>query len=112
MARALLPACGCSGKKPRPAAAPHPEGLVGPREGRAVPYDEEWQKTSFGGMYIAPIDGFADGAYDLIFHFHAGKFASAEYRELAAPIGVVVRLDYGAGTGPYEDAFKDPARFQ
>ena len=42
----------------------------------------------------------------------AGKHAANEYRALAAPIGVVVRLDYGAGTGPYADAFKDPNRFQ
>ena len=63
-------------------------------------------------MYIAPLEGFPAGVYDLVVHFHAGKFATSEYRALAAPIGVVVRLDYGAGTAQYADAFKDPARFQ
>ena len=110
-ALALLPACGCSGKKPPPPEAPHPPPVASaaPHE---VTYEDEWQKTAFGGAYLAPKDGFPNGEVDLVFHFHAGKFADKEYREIAGPIGVVVRLDYGVGTQPYEDAFKDPNRFQ
>lgn len=115
LAPATLPACGCTGNKAPEPSAPRGAEAAGPGGGNEDPtvaYEDEWQKTSYGGAYLAPKRGFPEGEFDLIFHFHAGKWADKEFREIAGPAGVVVRLDYGVGTQPYEDAFKNPDRFQ
>ena len=77
----------------------------------AIPYDDEWRSTGFAGRYIAPKTLPDTDTFDVIFHFHAGRFAEKEYREHAGG-AVLVTLNYGAGTTPYSRAFADPARFQ
>ena len=110
-----------SHKTPPPAAAPLPPLPRGSESsaseelarlgGKPIPYDDEWRSTGFAGRYIAPKTLPDEDSFDLIFHFHAGKFAEKEYREYANG-AVLVSLGYGVGTQPYADAFANPERFQ
>jgi hypothetical protein len=78
---------------------------------KGIPYDDEWRSLGFkGGKYLAPKELPDPDSFDVIFHFHAGKFAQKEY--CAESNGaVLVSLNYGAGTEPYAKAFNDPKRF-
>lgn len=70
-----------------------------------------WRGLGFG-TYLAPRVEFLpdDGAVDILFHFHAGQMAEAEWRASGLR-AVVVSAAFGNGSGPYNAAFADPARF-
>jgi len=83
---------------------------MGPEMATARSDYDAWQPTDFGGWYIAPKKVHSD-SFDIIFHFHAGRAAAKEYRELGHG-AVVVALTYGAGSKAYADALAEPAHFQ
>lgn len=65
-----------------------------------------------GCAYLAPIDGTVDaeGAVDVVFHFHAGQMSDRALRSSGLR-AVVVSCGWGVGTAPYAEAFADPNRF-
>jgi hypothetical protein len=70
-----------------------------------------WRGTSFGS-YLAPKSLVVsdDGGIDFIFHFHAAQMADKEWRGSHAN-AVIVSATFGIGSGAYENAFTNPAKF-
>jgi len=71
-----------------------------------------YQGTSFGA-YLTPKGDFidADGGVDLIFHFNAAILAEKSWRRSDANAVIVSQAFSTYGTGAYEDACSDQARF-
>lgn len=65
------------------------------------------------GQMIAPKKGglTKDGRFDLVVHFHGHEPARKEFVKTARG-QVLVGIDLGIGSGAYERAFEDPARFR
>ena len=90
------------GGGPEPMPAPEP-----------VEFGAGW--TGFGVAscsYRAPTSEYiaADGAIDVVWHFHAGQMATADMKTSNLR-GVFVSCGYGIGTGGYSSNFDDPQRF-
>jgi hypothetical protein len=77
-----------------------------------VAFEPHWQGVSFGA-YLAPKELAVtdDGGVDVLFHFHAGQMADAQWRASGAN-AVIVSAGFGIGTTPYVEAFRDPTRFK
>jgi hypothetical protein len=69
---------------------------------------DRWQGVAMGQM-LAPKHGgtTADGAFDLVIHFHGHEPARKEFVKTARG-PVLVGIDLGIGSGPYEQAFASP----
>lgn len=62
-----------------------------------------------GGLLTLPPSFHSDdGAYDLIIHFHGNTDLVEESFTLAGVNAVVVIMNLGTGSGPYEDRFANP----
>jgi hypothetical protein len=97
--------------KPLPARVLHEARLetVPPIDKLAA---EPW-RTHFGrtDVYIPTFFEPRNGAYDLIVHFHGLAAAQESNIERSGTNAVVASVNLGVGSGPYEDAFKDPWTF-
>lgn len=99
----------CGHAKPPPERPPAPGPAPAPvAEAPRPPSFGAWEKTSFGDMMWR--DDVPD-AFDLVFHFHIGKPADAEYRAIGLPV-VIATATHGLFAKAYGDAYEDPARFR
>ncbi len=82
-------------------------------ENAAEPAPEPAYRAHFGhaDLYIPTFFRAAAGSYDVIVHFHGMHDAQDTNIERAKVNAVVVSVNLGMGSGPYEDAFRDPASF-
>lgn len=117
-AAALVGACtNCGGAPavdhtpPPPVPAPSPPVEVEARESGAE-LEDAWTFMPFGG-YVAPRGPFwaADGAVDVVVHFHAGKYALDDFRA-AGLRAVVLHANFGVFSGDYAKPMASPATFQ
>jgi len=70
-------------------------------------------RASYGHsqLYLPPFFHAVNGKYDLLVHFH-GLGSIQEGNILRSQLNVaVVSVNVGAGSGPYEEAFRDPSVF-
>lgn len=113
-------AMGCAGR-PRPVAPPAPAPASPPAPAPAidldaivpeeVDFEPKWQGTSFAPYLVPKIDFAKEGgAVDIVFQFHGGLLSTKEWRA-AKMKAVLVAATFGMGSGPYEDALRDPKRF-
>lgn len=91
---------------------PHLAGATSDTQVADVQFESKWRGLSAGCSYLAPTGDFAasDGSVDVVFHFHAGQMSERQMRESGLR-AVFVSCGWGMGSGPYADAFADPARF-
>ena len=84
--------------------------LPGEASGRAdANLDRKGRSPIAGGlMFIPPGFESEDGAYDLVVHFHGNNDVIEESFGIAKVDAVVVSLNLGNGSGPYEDRFENP----
>jgi hypothetical protein len=62
-------------------------------------------------LYVPTFFQPVDGQYDLIIHFHGMSSVQESNIEKARLNAVIVSSTLGFGSGPYEDAYKDPGAF-
>ncbi len=87
-----------------PSAAPPP---ALPRADAAL--DREHRSPVAGGLLtLPPAFHSEDGAYDLVIHFHGNTDLVEESFAIAGVNAVVVIMNLGNGSGPYEDRFANP----
>ena len=74
---------------------------------------EPGYRAHFGhaDLYIPSFVRPVNGAYDVVVHFHGLKEAQESNVERAHLNAVIVSVNLGMGSGPYEDAFKDTRAF-
>ena len=74
---------------------------------------EPGYRAHFGhaDLYIPSFVRPTNGAYDVVVHFHGLKEAQESNVERARLNAVIVSVNLGMGSGPYEDAFKDTRAF-
>ncbi len=72
-----------------------------------------WSREPTMGQMIAPVKGglTSNGQFDVMFHFHGHEAVRKEWVQVMDG-AVLVGIDLGNGSGPYESAFADPAAFQ
>jgi hypothetical protein len=97
---------------PPPRAAKHRDGpnpCMTPDPGFGV-YDK-WENIALGQM-VAPQKGGvrADGGFDLVVHFHGHEPIRKEFVKTGNG-AVLVGIDLGLGSGPYETKFADASLF-
>jgi hypothetical protein len=71
-------------------------------------------RASYGRsqLYLPPFFHGVNGKYDLLVHFH-GMGSIQEGNVVRAQLNAaVVSVNVGVGSGPYEEAFRDPSVFQ
>ncbi len=61
----------------------------------------------YAPTFFRPVSGF----YDVVVHFHGLREAQESNVERTHLNAVIVSVNLGLGSGPYEDAFKDPTAF-
>ncbi len=70
-----------------------------------------WQRLSMGQMIMPRSGGHTDDAgYDVVIHFHGHEAVRHAFVEVARG-AVLVGIDLGNSSGPYERAFEDPNAF-
>jgi hypothetical protein len=72
------------------------------------PYRATYGRTT---LYLPPFFHATDGRYDLLVHFHGMSRIQEDNVLLAHLNAAVVTVNVGMGSGPYEDAFRDPYVF-
>jgi len=74
---------------------------------------ERWSRAPSMGQMIAPRRGgiSASGQFDVMFHFHGHEAARKAWVQ-AMDGAVLVGVDLGIGSGPYEHAFQAPDAFK
>ncbi len=74
---------------------------------------DRWSREPTLGQMIAPLKGGVTprGEFDVMFHFHGHEAVRKEWVQVMDG-AVLVGIDLGNGSGPYESAFADPAAFQ
>ncbi|HEY3233938.1 MAG TPA: hypothetical protein VGJ84_04450 [Polyangiaceae bacterium] len=72
-----------------------------------------WDRSPLKGQMLAPQRGGIgkDGAFDVMFHFHGHEVARKEWVRVMDG-AVLVGIDLGIGSGPYEQAFQAPEAFR
>ncbi|MCC6646183.1 MAG: hypothetical protein IT374_11495 [Polyangiaceae bacterium] len=72
---------------------------------------DRWENVSLGQM-VAPVKGGVrkGGGFDLVVHFHGHEPARKEFVKTANGV-VLVGIDLGLGSGPYESRFADASVF-
>ncbi|MCU0690837.1 MAG: LysM peptidoglycan-binding domain-containing protein [Polyangiaceae bacterium] len=73
---------------------------------------DTWSRAPSMGQMIAPQRGgiSRSGAFDVMFHFHGHEPVRKEWVKVMDG-AVLVGIDLGIGSGPYDQAFAVPARF-
>ena len=75
--------------------------------------EKEHRSSAAGGVLtIPPAFQSADGQYDVILHFHGNTDLVEEEFAVSKLNAVVVILNLGIGSGPYEDRFANPDAFR
>jgi hypothetical protein len=74
---------------------------------------EHWSRDPSMGQMIAPLKGGVtpSGAFDVMFHFHGHEAIRKEWVQVMDG-AVLVGIDLGNGSGPYEQTFANPAVFK
>jgi hypothetical protein len=74
---------------------------------------DRWSRAPSMGQMIAPRRGgiSASGEFDVMFHFHGHEAARKEWVQVMDG-AVLVGIDLGIGSGPYEQAFRAPGAFK
>jgi hypothetical protein len=74
---------------------------------------DRWSRAPSMGQMIAPAKGglTPNGQFDVMFHFHGHEAVRKEWVQVMDG-AVLVGIDLGNGSGPYEQAFADPAAFK
>ena len=62
-------------------------------------------------LYVPTFFHLVDGKYDLIVHFHGMASVQESNIEKAHLNAIIVSTNLGFGSGPYEDAYRDPGAF-
>jgi hypothetical protein len=62
-------------------------------------------------LYVPTFFHLVDGNYDLIIHFHGMSSVQESNIEKAHLNAAIVSLTLGFGSGPYEDAYREPGAF-
>jgi hypothetical protein len=104
---------------PLPAAAAEvEEAVIGPlqkakaairgADADAALVRERRSPVSGGLLTLPPSFHSQDGAYDLVVHFHGNTDLVEESFAIAGVNAVVVIMNLGIGSGPYEDRFANP----
>lgn len=72
-----------------------------------------WKGGLSMGQILMPREGghTPDGGFDVVVHFHGHEAARKSFVEVARG-AVLVGIDLGVGSGPYENAFADADRFR
>jgi hypothetical protein len=85
----------------------------GPARGSAQGAQRETYRAIFGRSILSiPQHARAkDGKYDLLFHFHGVCGVQEDNVERAQLNAVIVSVNLGIGSGPYEDAFRNRGAF-
>jgi hypothetical protein len=71
------------------------------REGRSP--------LSGGLLLVPPAFSSADGRFDIVFHLHGNTDLVEESFNIAGVNAILVIMNFGNGSGPYEDRFGNPA---
>jgi hypothetical protein len=88
-------------------AAPAAPARARPRADAAL--SREHRSPVAGGLLtLPPAFSSEDGAYDLLIHFHGNTDLVEESVALSGLNAVVVIMNLGVGSGPYEDRFGNP----
>ena len=111
-------ALGCRARAPAPPPPPPrvtPTLPPVPDEDAFVPedvtFEPKWRGASFAPYLVPNVDFAKDGgAVDVVFQFHAGMMSEKDWRASHLK-AVIISAAFGMGSGPYEDAVRDPARF-
>ena len=92
--------------KPTESYAPDQDGVL--------PAPEPGYRAHFGhsDLYIPSFFHPTAGAYDLVVHFHGLREAQEANIERTHLNAVVVSVNLGMGSGPYENAFRDSYRWK
>ena len=70
-----------------------------------------WERTPSMGQMIVPRRLKKGARFDVMFHFHGHEAARKEWvKVMDGP--VLVGIDLGLGSGPYEESFASPATFE
>lgn len=86
-----------------------PPPVVAPRADAKL--DREHRSPVAGGLLtLPPSFASSDGAYDLVIHFHGNTDLVEESYAASKLNAVVIILNLGVGSGPYEDRFANPLR--
>lgn len=99
--------------RPEPPRAPSPAAEIA-----ATPRADERLDRTFighipGGVVFLPSTfSSADGAYDLLLHFHGNTKVVAESAERAGLNAVVAVVNLGINSAPYEDAYQVPGVYE
>jgi hypothetical protein len=74
---------------------------------------ERWSRAPSMGQMIMPVKGGVSpaGEFDVMFHFHGHEAARKEWVQVMDG-AVLVGIDLGNGSGPYEQSFADPGAFK
>jgi hypothetical protein len=63
-------------------------------------------------LYLPPFFHAVDGKYDLVVHFHGLSSIQEGNVQRAQLNAAIVSVNVGMGSGPYEEAFRDPGVFE
>jgi len=85
-----------------------------PTEETALSSPEPGYRAHFGhsDLYIPTFFHPSAGTYDLVVHFHGLREAQETNVERTHLNAVIVSINLGMGSGPYEDAFRTPFRWR
>ncbi len=74
---------------------------------------DRWSRAPSMGQMISPQKGgiARDGGFDVMFHFHGHEAVRKEWVHVMDG-AVLVGIDLGIGSGPYEAAFRTPGVFE
>jgi hypothetical protein len=74
--------------------------------------DRKGRSPVAGGLlFIPPSFSSDDGTYDLVVHFHGNTDAVEESFVISKINAVLITMNLGNGSGPYEDRFENPQNF-
>ena len=114
----LAASLGATGGSERPR---HAQARISPAESAALKANETTPdlptepgyRAHFGhsDLYIPTFFHPAAGSYDLVVHFHGLREAQETNVERTHLNAVIVSVNLGMGSGPYEDKFRDPSMF-
>jgi hypothetical protein len=90
------------------AVGPSVEPAPAPPRADAALSREHRSPLAGGLLTLPPAFRSADGAYDLVIHFHGNTDLVEESFALSGLDAVVVIMNLGTGSGPYEDRFANP----
>lgn len=91
-----------------------PAVVAGPAEERADAHIKRQGHGSIHGgiLFVPETFASADGAYDLLLHFHGNTGVVRESAEHAGLDAIVAVVNLGVGSAPYEDTYAVPGTYE